>query len=224
MSETGHTDHEISPMNTTTQSFSALRDSLVALTALHEETEENARLAALLTGSNRLAVVLGCLSLPTAFLFGQNGMSHAVLWLALVFIAAVTMFFAHRLTVAPAVFGERMRAFGRELGGILLFNGFSWGSGAFLLSAQNASIVTALSVIVMAALTLIFFLRECEAIFAFLLPCVALVAFASILHPMAEGTLGAGLALVTGGALCILGRLRQLRWTRMLDSPAMLSF
>jgi hypothetical protein len=201
----------------------ALLRPIADLAALHEEAEENARLAALLSGAGRLAPTLGGLAVVLGW-FGRMGHGATAIWLALVLSGAGSMYYAFRLTAAGPFSAHRLRAFAREMGGILLFCGFGWGAGAFLLVSPQASVVTALALMVVAALAVVFLLREGEAVFSFLLPSVTLCAFASILHPFAEGTLGAVLVLVTGAALCLLARLRHVRAVKALDAPPLPSF
>lgn len=214
MSESGWAFHEPGQSRTdgcASPSAAELTRTLIGLSALHAETEETARLCALAEGSARAATILAALAGPLAL--GVREGAVAALWLFLVLGAAATIYAGYRLTVRSPFCGLRLRKYPPLLGGLLQINGLAWGLAAFVLLPAQASVLSALPFLIVPALTLTAVLREWEATAAFLLPAGLLVAFASVLHPFAEGTLGAGATVACAGGLYLLARLKAMRRT-----------
>lgn len=195
--------------------------SILALAALHTETEENARLAKLATGAGLLAPTLAILALPMAAVSGGSGAVILSVWLLLVLISATGVWTAYRLTVAPPISPARLREFAHGLGGLLFFCGFSWGTAAFLLNMSDMNLSVTLIRLIAPAMTIVILLPEWEAAAAFLIPDVAMSAFACAAKPVAGSMLDAAAVVIAGLMLFLLARVCYIR--RRSAIPAMIA-
>jgi len=199
----------------------AMPMAMEELAALHAEAEENARLLHLLSGSFRFSLALTAV----AFLFAvlsSGAHSFAVsLWLGLVAASALAGVHFYQHTEKMRFSRMRLRAFARKLGSVLMVCGFAWGTGAYLLLAPGSGLLPVVAFVAVPSMMVIFLLREYEAVFLFLLPLVPLTAFACILRPFANGTLGAGVILLTGTAVYLLAKLQNARRIGKCVEPAM---
>jgi hypothetical protein len=200
----------------------AFYEPIVKLAALHAEAEETARLANLLGGSLHAALLPFALALATVFLTHSIGALNGIVWLTFTACATLAMLYAYLGTIRQPFSRLRLRRFARQLSGMLLFAGFAWGAGAYLVLPAGTGLPQSLLFAAVPGLVVAFSLREREATILFLTPVALLTSFASVLSPFAEGTLGAGLILLVCAAICAVAMLRDPRQTGGFVKPAML--
>jgi hypothetical protein len=168
---------------------------LARLSALHEEATETAQLANLLGRSIYVAGALCAMTLLAIAASGIGEIAKAVVWAVLVLAAAGILALRYARTIKEPFQRPALKDFAQDLSAILLYAGFAWGAGAFLILPAASSVVAALLFAVGASGVVAAVLRERAAVFLFLAPVAALSSFASVLR-FDGGALDAGLILI----------------------------
>jgi len=184
---------------------SVSENPIARLASLHAEAEETARLANLLGRSIRLAPALPVMA-GLALGLGGAGLAQAVAWSVFTLFAAGATVFVYRQAIAQPFERAVLKSFSQDLNAILVFTGFAWGAGAFLVLPADSAIGTAAAFAAGAAAVIALLLRERECAFLFLAPVSMLTSFACVLRPLPGGALDAALVLigcaaVAGGAI-----------------------
>jgi hypothetical protein len=176
------------------------RASLVKLAALHIEAEETARLANLLGRSAGIAAAIAGGASAAALPAGLSNVATFV-WLMLSLVGAAALLVAYTRAIRAPFERAALLSFREDLKAVLLYAGFAWGAGAWLMlpyDVGSAATVAfaALPVGAIAALS-----RDRDCAFLFGVPVTALVSFASVLRPFSDAGLDAGLILIACGAV-----------------------
>jgi len=196
--------------------------ALVRLKALHAEAEETARLANLLGRSMHAAIALPVLGVVAVGLSDAMYPASQLVWMGFVIAVSIAMLISYRHAMKKPFERAALKLFAKDLSAILLFAGFAWGSGAFLVLPVGSSAIAALLFALAPAVVVAYLLRDFEALYLFLAPVGSLSLVASFLKPFADGVLAA--ALVLAGSLIIAGvTLYFRRVTGAASRPAMLS-
>jgi hypothetical protein len=174
---------------------------LAKLAELHAEAEETARLANLLGRSLYVAISLALFGVVTVTLSDGVNLVRQVVWCGFVATASVAILVAYAHAMRQPFERFTLKTFASDITAILLFAGFAWGAGAFLVLPAGTGVVSSMLFAVVPAVAIGAFLREREALFLFLAPVTGLTAFASVLVPFADGMLGAGMILVASAAV-----------------------
>ena len=125
-------------------------------------------------------------------------------WAAFVLTAAGTIALAYRRAIRQPFERPALKSFSHDLHAILLFAGFAWGAGAFLVLPASATMTTIILFSAGACAVIAFLLRDLMSTFLFLAPVVALSSFACVLRPLNGGALDAAAALI---ACCLVAAL-----------------
>ncbi len=175
-------------------------NELVRLAALHAEAEETARLANLLGRSLYAAGAIAVTAFVAAAAFAL-GSAATLTWLMLSFAGAAVMLAAYARTMRAPFERAALLSFREDLKAVLLYSGFAWGAGAWLVlpSEVSAAAVIAFAAIPVGAIAALVRDRDCA--FLFGVPATALVAFASVLRPFSDAGLDAALVLIACGAI-----------------------
>ena len=194
---------------------------IAKLAHLHAEAEETARLANLLGRSLYAAIALPALAVLTLAFNDSAGLTRTLVWCVFVAAATAAMLRAYFQTIGRPFERAALRSFAEDMSAILLFAGFSWGAGAFLVLPAGSGMVAAILFAAAPAIAIAALLREREAVFLFLTPVATLASVASVLRPFADGALSAGLILVACALVAGAAALRDRRGGEF-DRPAML--
>jgi hypothetical protein len=172
------------------------RASVARLAQMHAEAVETARLANLLGRAWHAAVALPVLAVLTVVLSGAAGTPPLVAWGILIAVASLAVVRVYGAAIRQPFERASLHAFAQDLSACLLYAGFAWGAGAFLVLGGSASGGTALLFASVPAVVLAVLLRERNATLLFLAPVAALTAFACVLRPFSGGALAAALVLI----------------------------
>jgi hypothetical protein len=173
---------------------------LARLASLHREAEETARLANLLGRSLYIAATVALGALVAAALNALQTVPTLV-WLGLSLAGCAVLLAAYTRTMRAPFERAALLSFREDLKAVLLYAGFAWGAGAWLLLPYEAS---AASVIAFSALpvgAIAALVRDRDCAFLFGVPVTGLVAFASVLRPFPDAGLDAALVLIACGAI-----------------------
>jgi hypothetical protein len=189
------------------------RSAIARLAILHAEAEETARLANLLGRSFYVALILPIAAGVTIAFSTSAGAPRCVAWALLMVAASLAIARAYATTIGQPFERVVLQAFSQDFNAVLLYAGFAWGAGAFLVVSSASPIGTAVLFASAPTLAVALVLRERNAVLLFLAPVVTLTAFACVLRPFTGGALQAALVLIccalVGGALFIADRRRS---------------
>lgn len=176
-------------------------NNLQKLAALHAEAEETARLANLLGRSAYIAGAIAAGAAVAGIMLSDVAEGGTLAWLMLSLAGAAALLVAYGRTMRAPFERAALLSFREDLKAVLLYAGFAWGVGAWLILPYDAS---AASVIAFAALpvgAIATLTRDRDAAFLFGVPVAGLISFASVLRPFNDAALDAGLILIACGAI-----------------------
>jgi hypothetical protein len=173
--------------------------SLSRLKVLHGEAEETALLANLLGRSLYVTVTLALAS-ALALVFASTGLERELAWGALMGLALTALMRAYRRAIAASFERAALRSYAYDLNAILLYAGFAWGAGAFLVLAPDAHSAVVFLYSAGIAATLAAILRKLSSSLNFIAP-VAVMTAASVLLRALPGALLTASAVLVGCAL-----------------------
>ena len=186
------------------------RSAFARLAMLHAEAKETARLANLLGRSLYAAFALPAASTLTIILTWGASAASAVAWTIFIIVASLAIARTYAVAIGRPFESAALRTFARDLRAVLLYAGFAWGAGAFLILSAAAPIGSVLAFATAPALGLGLLLRERSAALLFLAPVAALTSFACVLRPLTAGAVNAALVLIVcafvAGALALAER------------------
>jgi hypothetical protein len=165
------------------------------LAILHDEAQDTARLANLLGRSIYVSVAFTVMAIA-AFALGGTGLLEGITWAVFVSVGVVAIALAYRRTIRQPFERAALKSFSQDLNAILVFAGFAWGAGAFLVLPATAGMGAVVAFSAGAGAIIALLLREQECVFLFLAPTAALASFACVLRPMSGGALAASLVLI----------------------------
>lgn len=177
------------------------QDSVAMLALMHAEAVETARLANLLGRALHAAIALPVLAAVAVIAGGDAGLAPTIAWAILIAVAGLSIARAYGHAIGQPFERAALRAFAQDLSACMLFAGFAWGAGAFLVLSTASVGGAALLFASLPAVAIALLLRERQAVLLFLAPVAALTSFACVLRPFAGGALGAGLVLIAGAAI-----------------------
>ena len=201
------------------------RSAIAKLAILHAEAKETARLAELLRRSLYTALALPLAAALTIVLCAHAGTPPRVAWGVLIVVASLAVARAYASAMGQPLERAELRIFVQDLRAVLLYSGFAWGTGAFLLLTNSAPIGAALVFVTAPTLGLVLLLRERNAVLMFLAPVATLTSFACVLRPLNAGALNAALVLFASVvfASILIARDRRRTDASMQDTPIGLS-
>jgi hypothetical protein len=172
------------------------RGAVAHLAQMHAEAVETARLANLLGRAWHAAVAVPALAVLTVILSGRTATPPLIAWGILIAVASLSIVRVYGTAIRQPFERAMLHAFAQDLSACLLYAGFAWGAGAFLVLGGGASGGAALLFAAVPAVVLAVLLRERNAVLLFLAPVAALTAFACVLRPFSGGALAAALVLI----------------------------
>lgn len=170
--------------------------AIARLARVHAEAQETARLSNLLGRSLHAAFALPLAAALTVWLSHDVGTAPCVAWAVLILVASLSIARAYASAMRHPFERPVLQAFARDLSAVILYAGFAWGAGAFLVLSHSAPIGAALVFAVAPALGLGAILRTRNAILVFLAPVAALTSFACVLRPFTAGAMNAAFVLI----------------------------
>ncbi len=192
-------------------SLPARLETIAKLAELHDEAEETLREARLVGGMPYVGLMLPVLAVATVLAAGGGDLLVTGLWLAFVAIAAAAVVTTYLDTAWRPFAPERLQGVARKTDGLMLFSGFAWGAGAFLVLPAGTGWAVPVLFVAVPSLAVVYALEERDAAFLFLIPVAALAAFASVLVPFATAALGTGAILLFAAAVAAVAAIRDSR-------------
>jgi hypothetical protein len=196
-------------------------ETIAKLAELHDEAEETLHEARLVAGMPYVGLMLPVLAVATVLAGGGSDLLTSGLWLAFVAIAAAAVVTAYLDTAWRPFAPERLHSFTEKTDGLLLFAGFAWGTGAFLVLPAGTGWELSVLFVAVPSLTVVYALNRREAAFLFLIPVAALAAFASVLVPFAAAALGTAAVLTVAVAVAAVAAMRDFRGVGVSGKAAM---
>lgn len=170
------------------------------LATLHREAEETARLANLLGRSLHVAIALPVL-VAAGLVYSRAGIGESATWAGLVLAASAAIFLSYRRTIGQPFERTALKSFSQDLRAILVFAGFAWGAGAFLVLPAATDPTAIVLFIAGASAGVALLLRERTDAFLFLAPATVIASFACVLRPLDAGALGAAFVLIASAII-----------------------
>jgi len=176
-------------------------DGVQRLAALHAEATETARLANLLGRGGALAGAIAGFALAAAAMLSTLTGAATLAWMLLCFAGAAVLGMTTVRTLRAPFERPALLTFREDMKAVLLYAGFAWGAGAWLMLPYDASAaaVIAFAALPVGAIAALAKDRDCA--FLFGAPVTALVAFASVLRPFSDVALDAAFVLIACGAI-----------------------
>ena len=196
--------------------------AIARLKLLHTEAAETAHLANLLGRSLHAGIALPVFGVVAVGLSDAMNPTAQLVWCAFVAVVSIAMLVAYRRAMRRPFERTALKDFAKDLSAILLFAGFAWGAGAFLVLPAGTSTMAAVLFAAAPSTVIAYLLRDREALYLFLAPVAALTAAASLLTPFADGLLATGLIIFISAAVAGAAMFSE-RLTGAQDKPAMLS-
>jgi hypothetical protein len=189
------------PASREAPNVAAKPDGLQRLAALHAEAAETARLANLLGRAGYVAAAIAAFALAGAAVLATLTDAATLTWMLLCFAGAAVLGIATLRTLRAPFERLALLSFREDMKAVLLYAGFAWGAGGWLMLPYDAS---AAAVIAFAALpvgAIAALVKDRDCAFLFGAPITALVAFASVLRPFSDAALDAAFVLIACGAV-----------------------
>lgn len=172
---------------------------LARLAALHDEAAEIAHLANLLGRTPWVAAALGGATIASALAAWSSASTMGlVTWLLLMAAGVVAILRAHQWAIQAPFERAALRGFARDLSAALLYTGFAWGAGLFLVLPATIGLAACLVFAAGLSVVLAGVLRARDVTFCFLVPATAMGAFAALMRPL-EGNVATMLAILVVG-------------------------
>jgi len=180
---------------TQTEAPAAPVSALARLAQIHAEAVDTARLANLLGRSLYATAALAALGVA-ALAVGGGAASPSIAWAVLMTVGLLASLRAYAFAIRQPFERAALQAFSQDMRASLLYAGFAWGAGAFLVLSAT---ISGLEVVLFAALptlAIAALLREREAVLLFIAPAAGLSSLACAVRPISGGALAAGAVLM----------------------------
>jgi hypothetical protein len=175
--------------------------ALARLSQIHAETSEAAKLSRFLRAALPAAAVLMALgALAVGFASGAS-LKHEFAWALLVLAGVGAMLRSYIKSTAQAFDRAPLREAAKDLRAVMLYTGFAWGAGAFLVLGDNPLPIMGLCFAVMPSVLLLPLLRDKAAILAFIAPVTLLTAAAVVLEGWGGMAVALAILLVVQGSI-----------------------
>ena len=189
----------------------AADDPYERLRRVHDEAAEAARLANLVGRSLPAAILIGAFA-GAALLVARAEAVHAVSFAILVSMGVGALLYAYAKCARAPFAASQLRAFAGDLDAVMLYLGFAWGAGAFLILPANADAAVAVlfsaSVPALIGVTL----RKREPVFMLAAPAALMTAAAAYIRPLAFPALTATMAILA--CMIVAGAVALTAWTK----------
>jgi hypothetical protein len=189
------------------------------LRAVHDEALETSRLANLLGRSFYVSLLLPALAIAAVIIAGAP-IVRALSFAALVFMGAGALLYVYVRTIRTPFLHLSLREFAADLDAIMLYAGFAWGAGAFLILPAASGPAVAVLFSGCAAALVAAFLGSREPVFMFAAPAGLLTALAAFLQPLTLPPVTATLSVLTCGLVAGAVALSSWMKERAFAAPA----
>jgi hypothetical protein len=168
------------------------------LRAVHDEAQETSRLANLLGRSFYVSLLLPTLA-AIAISVAHAPLFRAASFATLVLLGSTALLIAYRRAVRTPFLRLSLREYAADLDAIMLYAGFAWGAGAFLIVPPGSDPAIAVLFSGCAAALVAAFVGAREPVFMFAAPAGLLTALAAYLQPLMLPPVTALLSVLTCG-------------------------
>ena len=175
--------------------------ALNALSQLHGEATQAASLAGFLDAAVNAAGALVLFSMAALAFGAGTALKPCFFWSVLMLLAVLALLRSYIRSTAAAFDRAPMEEAAKDLRAILLYAGFAWGTGAFLVLAPDTAPLAGLAFIALPSLMLSLLLKDREGALAFLVPATAVAVGAAILQPWPDSGLAVALLLMLQSAI-----------------------
>jgi hypothetical protein len=183
------------------------------LAELHDEAAENALLANLLGRVPYAGAVLLGAACATAWA-AKADIAPVLTWLTLVGAGLAALARSFLIAIAAPFERTHLRLFARDLQAIMLYVGFAWGAGIFLVLPPDVTLLQALAFGTGIGALLALIVQAADVTLCFVAPSALLAAAAALLR-MAHGGVPAAVAIVaTGLAVIVIALLAERQLSR----------
>jgi hypothetical protein len=170
--------------------------ALDRLSQLNAESGDATELAQLLAGAVNAAGALTLLGMAALTFEAGASLKSCFAWAVLVLMGIGALLRSYIRSTAAAFDRAPLNEAAKDLRAILLYAGFAWGAGTFLMLPPDASPVSALAFAVLPALAVALLLKDRDGPLAFLMPITAMSLAAAILRPWPDAGLVTALLLM----------------------------
>ena len=183
---------------------SLARAYLTRLSQLHDEATKTAILANLLGRAPYAIAALAAAAVVTAALVASTApVAELIIWLVLVAAGIGAAVRAYGNAIRAPFELSTLQGFARDLSAMLVYAGFAFGAGAILVLPANVGLLGLLAFGAGTSALIGAFLRVRDMTLCFLVPAVALSAFAALLRPFEGGVTDMAAMLVVGAAIAV---------------------
>jgi hypothetical protein len=170
--------------------------ALDRLPLLHDENAGNAELARFLAGAVHAAGALTLLGMAVLVFDAGTTLKSCFAWAFLVLIGVGALLRSYIRSTAAVFDRAPLNEAAQDMRAILLYAGFAWGAGAFLVLPPVAGPVATLAFAGLPSLALALVLRDQGGPLAFLIPVTILSLTAAVLQPWSDAGLDTALLLM----------------------------
>lgn len=183
--------------------------ALDRLRQIHAEGSQAARLALFLQGAVHAAGALMLLGIAALAFAADTSLPPCFVWSLLVLGGIGALLHSYIRSTAAAVDRAPTAKAVKALRAILLYAGFAWGMGAFLVLSPESGLVTVLLFAGVPSLSLSLLLKDRDGALAFLVPVTALGIAAAIWNVWPDAGLDTALLLILQSGIAAHGILRS---------------
>ena len=181
---------------------SLARGYLTRLSQLHDEAAKTALLANLLGRAPAAGAALAAAAVVSAVLVASTAPAAELgTWLVLVAAGIGAGARAYAKAIRAPFELATLQGFARDLSATLVYAGFAFGAGAILVLPANISLMALLAFGAGTSALIGASLRVRDMTLCFLVPAVALSAFAAVLRPFQGGVTDMAAMLIAGAAV-----------------------
>ena len=177
--------------------------ALERLPLLHDESADNKELARFLAGAVYAAGALTLLGMAVLAFDAGATLKSCFAWALLVVIGVGAMLRSYIRSTAAMFDRTPLTEAAQDFRAILLYAGFAWGAGAFLVLPPVAGPLAILVFAGLPSLGLALILKDQGGPLAFVIPVTILSLTAAILQPWADAGLDAALLLMLQGSIVV---------------------
>jgi hypothetical protein len=189
---------------------SLARAYLTRLSQLHDEAAKTALLANLLGRAPYAAAALASAAIVTATLVASSAPAAELgTWLVVVAAGIGAAARAYAKAIRAPFELATLQGFARDLSATLVYAGFAFGAGAILVLPSTVSLLALLAFGAGTSALIGTLLRVRDMTLCFLIPAVALSAFAAILRPFQGGVTDVAAMLIAGAAVAVAVQLAE---------------
>ena len=171
-------------------------NALDRLPVLHAESFNAAGVVRFLGGAVHAAGALTLLGMAMLTFGAGSGLKACFTWALLVLVGIGALLYSYIRSTAAAFDRAPLDEAAQDLRAIVLYAGFAWGAGTFLVLSPVAGAVTVLSFAVLPSLAVALLLKDQSGPLAFVIPVTLMSLAAAIMRPWPNAGLDTALLLM----------------------------